>query len=187
MIPSFAEVKIGVVTMRSMRHASDVTRAEAGSGSRGDRKRRRTVPMLVSNLLAGQRIPVTGGGTGLCKSVSRRYAEPGCTTGSAFPGWTIMAPPSPDRCAGCTDVIICGRRVAALEEPKEIRDATGGQVPDHAGALPDEGKLVRRAVGTIPGELSLMKSQSLTPGAADRPFPRRRRARVRFRPTEDGA
>jgi NAD(P)-dependent dehydrogenase (short-subunit alcohol dehydrogenase family) len=70
--------------------------------------------MFVKDLLVGQRILVTGGGTGLGKSMSRRFAELGA------------------------DVIICGRRTAVLEATaKEIEQATGRRVAHHTCDIRD--------------------------------------------------
>src|SRR5262249_32396797 len=72
------------------------------------------VAMFVPDLLAGQRILVTGGGTGLGKSMSRRFAELGA------------------------EVIICGRRAAVLEgTAKEIEQATGRKVAHHTCDIRD--------------------------------------------------
>jgi NAD(P)-dependent dehydrogenase (short-subunit alcohol dehydrogenase family) len=70
--------------------------------------------MFVPNLLAGQRILVTGGGSGLGKSMSHRFAELGA------------------------DVIICGRRDAVLEATaREIQEATGRRVAYHTCDIRD--------------------------------------------------
>ena len=59
--------------------------------------------MFRSDLLAGKKALITGGGTGLGKSIARRYLELGA------------------------EVVICGRRNDVLESTaKELRDATGG-------------------------------------------------------------
>jgi len=59
--------------------------------------------MFRTDLLAGKKALITGGGTGLGKSVARRYLELGA------------------------EVVICGRRSDVLEATtKELRDATGG-------------------------------------------------------------
>lgn len=52
--------------------------------------------MFQDDLLKGKRALITGGGTGLGKSIGRRYAELGA------------------------DLIICGRRVEKLQETKEV-------------------------------------------------------------------
>lgn len=59
--------------------------------------------MFRSDLLAGKKALITGGGTGLGKSIAKRYLELGA------------------------EVVICGRRSDVLESTaKELRDATGG-------------------------------------------------------------
>jgi NAD(P)-dependent dehydrogenase (short-subunit alcohol dehydrogenase family) len=59
--------------------------------------------MFRSDLLAGKKALITGGGTGLGKSIAKRYLELGA------------------------EVVICGRRTDVLESTaKELRDATGG-------------------------------------------------------------
>jgi NAD(P)-dependent dehydrogenase (short-subunit alcohol dehydrogenase family) len=64
--------------------------------------------MFVNNLLAGKRILITGGATGLGKSIGRRYAELGAS------------------------LVICGRRAAMLEQAAlELRDELGAQVETH--------------------------------------------------------
>ena len=61
--------------------------------------------MFRTDLLKGKRILVTGGGTGLGKSIARRYVELGA------------------------EVVICGRRADVLEAAvAELRTATGGPV-----------------------------------------------------------
>ena len=61
--------------------------------------------MFRSDLLKGKRILVTGGGTGLGKSIGRRYLELGA------------------------QLVICGRRPAVLTAAaEELRSATGGSV-----------------------------------------------------------
>lgn len=65
--------------------------------------------MFRDDLLAGKRILVTGGGTGLGKSMGRRFLELGAS------------------------LVICGRRAEVLEATaQEFRDATGGTVATHA-------------------------------------------------------
>src|SRR5438270_11406094 len=62
-------------------------------------------PMFRSDLLAGKRILITGGGTGLGKSIGRRYLELGA------------------------ELIICGRRLEVVEAAaRELTAATGGKV-----------------------------------------------------------
>lgn len=64
--------------------------------------------MFRTDLLAGKRILVTGGGTGLGKSVARRYLELGA------------------------EVLICGRRKDVLESTcAELSAATGGKAGSH--------------------------------------------------------
>jgi NAD(P)-dependent dehydrogenase (short-subunit alcohol dehydrogenase family) len=61
--------------------------------------------MFRNDLLAGKRILITGGGTGLGKSIGRRYLELGA------------------------ELIICGRRLEVLEAAAaELAEATGGKV-----------------------------------------------------------
>ena len=61
--------------------------------------------MFRTDLMKGKRILVTGGGTGLGKSMATRFLELGA------------------------EVFICGRRLSVLEETaKEMADATGGKV-----------------------------------------------------------
>ncbi len=64
--------------------------------------------MFRSDLLAGKRVLVTGGGTGLGKSMGRRFLELGA------------------------HLVICGRRAEVLEETRdELGAATGGTVETH--------------------------------------------------------
>ncbi len=61
--------------------------------------------MFVPDLLKGKRVFITGGGTGLGKSMARRFMELGA------------------------ELVICGRREAVLEETaKELSQATGGRI-----------------------------------------------------------
>lgn len=61
--------------------------------------------MFQSDLLKGKRALITGGGTGLGKSIGRRYAELGA------------------------ELVICGRRLDKLEETQaEFEEATGAKV-----------------------------------------------------------
>jgi NAD(P)-dependent dehydrogenase (short-subunit alcohol dehydrogenase family) len=61
--------------------------------------------MFRNDLLAGKRILITGGGTGLGKSIGRRYLELGA------------------------ELFICGRRLEVLEAAAaELAEATGGKV-----------------------------------------------------------
>ncbi|WP_334187861.1 SDR family oxidoreductase [Noviherbaspirillum sp.] len=64
--------------------------------------------MFQAGLLAGKRVLVTGGGTGLGKSIGRRYVELGAR------------------------LIICGRRADVLDQTAgELRDAFGAAVETH--------------------------------------------------------
>jgi NAD(P)-dependent dehydrogenase (short-subunit alcohol dehydrogenase family) len=64
--------------------------------------------MFVADLLKGKRILVTGGGTGLGRSIGRRYLELGA------------------------DLVICGRREAVLQTAaRELAAETGGRVSHH--------------------------------------------------------
>src|SRR3954468_3021388 len=64
--------------------------------------------MFTQNLLAGKRILVTGGGTGLGKSMATRFLELGA------------------------EVAIAGRRQATLEETAhELAGKTGGKITTH--------------------------------------------------------
>jgi NAD(P)-dependent dehydrogenase (short-subunit alcohol dehydrogenase family) len=64
--------------------------------------------MFQPDLLAGKRVLITGGGTGLGKSMGRRFLELGA------------------------EIAICGRRADVLEETaREHAAATGGQVTTH--------------------------------------------------------
>ena len=64
--------------------------------------------MFQADLLAGKRILITGGGTGLGKSIGRRYVELGA------------------------ELVICGRRLEKLEETRaEFEKDLGGKVSIH--------------------------------------------------------
>ncbi len=64
--------------------------------------------MFQQDLLKGKKILITGGGTGLGKSIGRRYMELGA------------------------ELVICGRRAEVLEATaKEHHEATGGKVSTH--------------------------------------------------------
>ena len=64
--------------------------------------------MFQVDLLAGKRILITGGGTGLGKSIGRRYVELGA------------------------ELVICGRRLEKLEETRaEFEKNLGGKVSIH--------------------------------------------------------
>ena len=70
--------------------------------------------MFRTDLLKGKRILVTGGGTGLGKSIARRYCELGA------------------------DVVICGRRTDVLDATAaELREATGGSISTQACDIRD--------------------------------------------------
>jgi NAD(P)-dependent dehydrogenase (short-subunit alcohol dehydrogenase family) len=70
--------------------------------------------MFRTDLLQGKRILVTGGGTGLGKSIAKRYLELGA------------------------DVVICGRRVEVLDAAAaELREATGCGVETHSCDIRD--------------------------------------------------
>lgn len=70
--------------------------------------------MFRTDLLKAKRILVTGGGSGLGKSIARRYCELGAS------------------------VAICGRRAEVLEAAaKELREATGASVSTHGCDIRD--------------------------------------------------
>ena len=111
--------------------------------------------MFKDDLLAGAHILITGGGTGLGKSMGRRFLELGAR------------------------LTICGRRLAVLEETAaEHRAATGGEVAvfacdvrDHdaveamvasAEAIAPVTALVNNAAGNF-----LARSEELSPRAVD--------------------
>ena len=111
--------------------------------------------MFKDDLLAGAHILITGGGTGLGKSMGRRFLELGAR------------------------LTICGRRLAVLEETAaEHRAATGGEVAvfacdvrDHdaveamvasAEAIAPVTALVNNAAGNF-----LARSEELSPRAID--------------------
>jgi len=111
--------------------------------------------MFRPNLLTGKRILITGGGTGLGKSMAEHLLELGA------------------------DIVICGRREDVLEATaKELTDSTGGKIETHgcdireASAVeammerlfdqqPLDG-LINNAAGNI-----LAKSETLSPRAVD--------------------
>src|ERR1700753_4518866 len=71
-------------------------------------------PMFSDNLLAGRRILVTGGGTGLGKSMAARFLQLGA------------------------DVHICGRRKGVCDETAtELMDLHGGRVTSHGVDIRD--------------------------------------------------
>lgn len=111
--------------------------------------------MFRNDLLQGKRILITGGGTGLGKSIGRRYVELGAT------------------------LVICGRRKEVLEETAaQFRAATGAQVttvscdvgdPDAVEAMMDElwrekplDVLVNNAAANF-----IARTQKLSPRAID--------------------
>ena len=74
--------------------------------------------MFRDDLLAGKRVLVTGGGTGLGKSMGRRFLELGA------------------------QLVICGRRVEVLEETAaELREVTGGTVETHRCDIRDAAQI----------------------------------------------
>lgn len=111
--------------------------------------------MFRNDLLAGKRILITGGGSGLGKSLGRRYAELGAS------------------------LVICGRRQAVLEQAaRELRDELGAAVETHACDVRDADTveamldaiwrngpldvLVNNAAGNF-----LARTESLSPRAVD--------------------
>ncbi len=75
--------------------------------------------MFQKNLLAGKRILITGGATGLGKSMGRRFLELGAAT-----------------------LYICGRREQVLAEAaEELREATGGTVKTFACDVRDNARV----------------------------------------------
>ena len=72
--------------------------------------------MFRNDLLQGKRILVTGGGTGLGKSIAQRYCQLGA------------------------DVVICGRRMEVLDAAAaELREATGASVETQSCDIRDSG------------------------------------------------
>ena len=72
--------------------------------------------MFRNDLLQGKRILVTGGGTGLGKSIAQRYCQLGA------------------------DVVICGRRMEVLDATAaELREATGASVETQSCDIRDSG------------------------------------------------
>ncbi len=111
--------------------------------------------MFRSDLLGGKRVLVTGGGTGLGKSMGRRFIDLGA------------------------HLVICGRRAPVLEEAAaELRGAAGGtvethrcdirdaaQVDDMAAAIWETGPLdalVNNAAGNF-----IARFETLSPRAVD--------------------
>jgi NAD(P)-dependent dehydrogenase (short-subunit alcohol dehydrogenase family) len=81
--------------------------------------------MFRTDLLQGKRILVTGGGTGLGKSIARRYLELGAS------------------------VVICGRRADVLEATSaELRGATGGTIESHSCDVRDA-EAIERMMSSI--------------------------------------
>ena len=81
--------------------------------------------MYRSDLLSGKRILITGGGTGLGKSIGKRYVELGA------------------------DLVICGRRREVLEQTaEEFKDALGVTVETHVCDVRDA-KAVESMMDTI--------------------------------------
>lgn len=81
--------------------------------------------MFQNNLLAGKRILITGGATGLGKSMGRRFLELGAT------------------------LYVCGRREQVLSEAaEELRKATGGTVKTFVCDVRDNAR-VEEMVGQI--------------------------------------
>lgn len=111
--------------------------------------------MFRGDLLAGKRILVTGGGTGLGKSMGRRFLELGA------------------------ELAICGRREdVLLATAKELANATGGKVTTHGVDVRDAARveamidaiwqggpldaLVNNAAGNF-----IARSEELSPRAVD--------------------
>ena len=86
--------------------------------------------MFRNDLLQGKRILVTGGGTGLGKSIAQRYCELGA------------------------DVVICGRRTEVLDATAaELREATGASVETQSCDIRDAGAvdaMMSRDLGESP-------------------------------------
>ncbi|MBL8838047.1 MAG: SDR family oxidoreductase [Alphaproteobacteria bacterium] len=111
--------------------------------------------MFLPDLLRGKRILITGGGTGLGKSMGRRFLELG---------------------AG---LVICGRRGAVLDEAAaELRAATGGTVATQVCDIRDAAAvdaLIERAWadGPLDGLVNnaagnfIARSETLSPRAVD--------------------
>jgi NAD(P)-dependent dehydrogenase (short-subunit alcohol dehydrogenase family) len=111
--------------------------------------------MFRTDLLKGKRILVTGGGSGLGKSIARRYCELGA------------------------DVVICGRRTEVLEAAAaEMRVATGATVSTHGCDIRDAAS-VEAMMNTLWAERALdvlvnnaaanfiARTDSLSPRAID--------------------
>ncbi len=117
--------------------------------------------MFQPDLLKGKRILVTGGGTGLGRSMAHRYLELGA------------------------NVIICGRREEVLKETAaELAKETGGEIetvgcdvriPDAVEAMMDKiwekrplDILVNNAAGQILAQTHKMSSRAIDAGAGHR-------------------
>lgn len=111
--------------------------------------------MFRTDLLQGKRILVTGGGTGLGKSVARRYLELGAS------------------------VVICGRRTEVLDATAtELRAATGGTIETQGCDIRDA-EAVDRMISQVwaSGPLDVLvnnaaanfiaRTESLSPRAID--------------------
>ena len=111
--------------------------------------------MFQPDLLRGKRILITGGGTGLGKSMGRRFLELGAS------------------------LVICGRRGAVLDEAAaELRAATGGGVATQVCDIRDPAAvdaLIERAwaEGPLDGLVNnaagnfIARSETLSPRAVD--------------------
>ncbi len=111
--------------------------------------------MFRTDLLQGKRILVTGGGTGLGKSIAKRYLELGAA------------------------VAICGRRVEVLDATAaELREATGGSVETHGCDIRDADAIERMMTAIwAKGPLDVLvnnaaanfiaRTESLSPRAID--------------------
>ena len=111
--------------------------------------------MFQPDLLAGKRVLITGGGTGLGKSMGRRFLELGA------------------------ELAICSRRADVLEETaREHADATGGKVSTHVCDVRDvdaveamieqlfAGRPLAALVNNAAGNF-LARSEELSPRAVD--------------------
>jgi NAD(P)-dependent dehydrogenase (short-subunit alcohol dehydrogenase family) len=108
--------------------------------------------MFQPDLLAGKRVLITGGGTGLGKSMGRRFLERGA------------------------ELAICGRRRDVLEDAaREHAEATGGQVTTHVCDVDAVEAMLERLFAELPmaalvnnaaGNF-LARSEELSPRAVD--------------------